>query len=387
MKESSDIMRLPDEQDEKGMSTPVIYTIVAVSALIFIILAYVVISNNQNGSANTKQNTPTPVPAVSAEETIEFSEGQKDIEELYREHKLTAEDLDFWDMYDQENTMTAEESPSPAAGITPEPTPSHEPTDEEKAADGKHVLISYKDGTEEWIEIDEDIPASEYDFTKMKTVNGKMTYYDGNKKLSRLGVELSEDSGTVDFEALREEGIDFVMLKVGARGYGTGLISLDKNFVVNIEAAVKAGLEIGVYFSSQAVTVEEAIEEARFVASNLIPYDITYPVALRMESIKNDTARTDILDEEQKTQIAEAFLNEMESEGHEVILYGDKSWLLAEILPSELLKEYDVWLTDQSPVPDYPYQFKMWEYAGGESISGVEKEVSFTISFVDYSKR
>ncbi|MGN0376118.1 MAG: GH25 family lysozyme [Suilimivivens sp.] len=380
-------MRLPDESDESGMSTPVIYTIVVVSALILIILACVLISNNQNNSNRLKsQPVPTPSPVEEPENTMEFAEGQQDIEALYNDHKLRADDLDFWDMYDaKEPVIVEEESPSPASDPSPEASP--EPTDEEKAADGKHVLVSYKDGTEEWLAIDEDLPVRDYDFTKMKTTNGKMTYYEGNKKLSRLGVELSEDSGEVDFETLREAGIDFVLLKIGGRGYGTGLISIDKNFVTNMEAAQKAGLEIGVYFCSQAVTVEEAVEEAKFVTDNLIPYQITYPVAFRMDSITNDNARTDILDAEQKTQIVEAFLNDVEGAGHEVILYGDKDWLLTEILPSELLKEYDVWLADASPIPDYPYQFKMWEYAMGAVVPGVEKEVNYTISFVDYTKR
>lgn len=382
-------MRLPDEDNERGISTPVIYTIVAVSALILIILAFVFISNNQNNAnRGTGHAKATPSPEKSSEEEIEFSEGQKDIEALYKEHKLRSEDLDFWDMYqDNEPEILTEDSQSPEPSAESTPEPSSEPTDEEKAADGKHVLVSYMDGTQEWLEIDEDLPVNEYDFTKLKTKNGKMTYYDGNKKLSRLGIELSEDSGNVDFEALKEDGIDFVMLKVGERGYGTGLISADINFTSNMEAAAKAGMDVGVYFCSQAVTVEEAVEEAKFVTDQLIPYDVTYPVALRMESILSDTARTDILDAKQRTEIAEAFLNDVESAGYDPILYGERNFLLTEILPSELLKEWEVWLADQDPIPDYPYQFKMWEYAVGTTVSGVEKEVNMTISFVDYSRR
>lgn len=382
-------MRLPDEDNERGISTPVIYTIVAVSALILIILAFVFISNNQNNAnRGTVHAKATPSPEKSSEEEIEFSEGQKDIEALYKEHKLRSEDLDFWDMYqDNEPEILTEDSQSPEPSAESTPEPSSEPTDEEKAADGKHVLVSYMDGTQEWLEIDEDLPVNEYDFTKLKTKNGKMTYYDGNKKLSRLGIELSEDSGNVDFEALKEDGIDFVMLKVGERGYGTGLLSADINFTSNMEAAAKAGMDVGVYFCSQAVTVEEAVEEVKFVTDQLIPYDVTYPVALRMESILSDTARTDILDAKQRTEIAEAFLNDVESAGYDPILYGERNFLLTEILPSELLKEWEVWLTDQDPIPDYPYQFKMWEYAVGTTVSGVEKEVNMTISFVDYSRR
>lgn len=382
-------MRLPDEENERGMSTPVIYTIVAVSALILIILGFVFVSNSQNRSnRGAVPASATTTPVMEAEEEIEFPKGQEDIETLYREHKLRSEDLDFWDMYrDDEPDFMIEASESPTPSEESTPTPSAEPTDEEKAADGKHVLVSYLDGTREWIEIDEDLPVNEYDFTKLKTTNGKMTYYEGNKKLSRLGIELSEDSGTVDFEALKEEGIDFVTLKVGERGYGTGLISSDKNFVSNIEAAVKADMDVGISFYSQAVTVEEAVEEAKFVTDQLILYDITYPVALCMERISNDSARTDILDAKQRTQIIEAFMNDVENAGYDPILYGDMNFLLTDILSSELLKEYEVWLSDQDPIPDYPYQFKMWEYAAHAAVSGVEKDVNITISFVDYSRR
>lgn len=374
-------MRLPEEQEERGTGTPVTYMIIGVSVIILIILAAVLVSNNQKPAQNRiVAAAATPQPAQSPE--ITFSEEEADIETLYRENKLRAEDLDIWDMYKRnEPEVVAEPTSSPT------PEPSHEPTEEEKAADGKHTLVSYKDGTQEWLEISEDIPLHTYDFTKMKSVNGKMTYYEGNQKLSYLGVDLSKTNGTVDFETLKSNGVDFVMLLIGSRGYESGLISLDENFVANITEAQRAGLEVGVYFQSQAVTVEEAVEEAKFVTDNLIPYRISYPVAYKMEPVKNDTSRIDYLDTEQKTRIAEAFLSTVEREGYHTILYGNKQWLLTELLWEEILPDYEVWLNDKNPLPDYPYQFKMWEYAGGETTAGVSTPVNYTISFVDYSRR
>lgn len=374
-------MRLPDEQEERGGGTPVTYMIIGVSVIILVILSIVLVSNNQKPAGNkVTAAAPSPQPAESPE--ITFSEEEADIETLYREKKLRAEDLDIWDMYEEtEPEVVAEPTSSPT------PEPSHEPTDEEKAADGKHTLVSYKDGTQEWLEISEDIPLHTYDFTKMKSVNGKMAYYEGNQKLSYLGVDLSKTNGTVDFETLKSNGVDFVMLQLGSRGYESGLVSLDENFVTNITEAQRVGLEVGVYFSSQAVTVEEAAEEAKFVTDNLIPYSINYPVAFKMEPIKNDTSRIDYLDTEQKTRIAEAFLSTVEREGYHTILYGDKQWLLTELLWEEILPDYEVWLNDKNALPDYPYQFKMWEYAGGETVAGVSTPVNYTISFVDYSRR
>lgn len=377
-------MRLPGEQDEKGMGAPVIYTIVGVSAFIFIIIVAVFMSNTERSGANPAGSgavvlSPSPTP----EETQEGADnGDKDIETLYRENKLRAEDLDFWDMY-QNDDPVVEAKPSES----PSPTPSHEPTEEELAADGMHTRVTCRDGSVKWVEISEDIPLYSYDFTNLKITAGKMEYFQDGEKNSWLGVDLSKSSGEVDFEALKESGVDFVMLRVGSRGYETGLLTLDENFVANITGARNAGLEVGVYFFSQAVNVEEAVEEADFVVSNLVPYRITYPVAFDMEYIANDSARIDSLDEDKKTQIAEAFLSTVEKEGYRPMLYGNKNWLLGELIPDKLLKDYDVWLNDQSPVPDYPYQFKMWKYAVQQDICGVENDASYTISFVDYTRK
>lgn len=374
-------MRLPDEQDERGFSATVIYTIVTVSVLVLIILGLVYASNNQKPAGrNIAAAKQTASPEVTEE--IVFSEENADIEALYKENKLRAEDLDFWDMYQENNAVTLE-TPSPE----PKPTATPELTDEEKAKDGKHIKITYKDGTEEWIEISDDIPLHEYDFTKLKAQNNQMRYYEGNKKISRLGIILSEDSGETNFEQIKENGVDFVMFKVGARGYETGLITPDASFADKVLKATDAGLLVGVIFYSQAVTVEEAVEEATFIVESIRPYDITYPVAFCMENIMYDTSRTDILDKENKTQITEAFLSDIKREGYFPILYGSRDYLLSEIIPEGLLADYEVWLSDSEPVPDYPYDFKMWEYAQGEKLYGVEEEISYTISFVDYSKR
>ncbi|MBD5547297.1 MAG: hypothetical protein HDQ97_07850 [Lachnospiraceae bacterium] len=377
-------MRLPEEQDERSMGTPVIYTIVAVSIFILIILAVVLVSNTRQGGSGSARNDNTKIsPSPTPAKTAEFAQGQEDIETLYKEHKLRSEDLDFWDMYQDNENQPIEVVPT----ASPSPEPTHEPTEEELASDGRHVKVTHRDGTEEWMEISKDIPLYSYDFTNIKISNGKMAYYQDGEVNSWLGVDLSKNNGEVDFEALKNAGVDFVMLRLGSRGYETGLVTLDENFVSNITKAQNAGLEIGVYFFSQAVNEEEAVEEAEFVINNLVPYRISYPVAFDMEYISNDESRIDTLDEEQRTKIAEAFLSRIEREGYRPILYGNKNWLLGELIPDKLLKKYDVWLNDQSSIPDYPYQFKMWKYSAAQKIDGVGSAASYTISFVDYTRK
>lgn len=378
-------MRLPGEDEERDIGTPVIYMILAVSVFIVIILAVVFISNREDRNSRKRPNAAAAAAQTPESErnNVEFAEGQKDIEQLYKENKLRAEDLDFWDMY-QDNTLIIEEAQPTES---PTPTPSHEPTDEELAADGMHTQVTYRDGTTKWVEISKKIPLYTYDFTNLKIINGRMEYYVDGEKNSWLGVELSKNSGDVDFEALRSNGVDFVMLRLGSRGYETGLLTLDEKFITNIAKAQGAGLEVGITFFSQALDVEEAVEEAEFVIQNLSSYKISYPIAFDMEYILNDKARIDILDEDQKTQTAEAFLKAVEKEGYRGILYGNKSWLLGELVPDKLLRDYDVMLLDPSPVPDYPYQFKMWKYAVNQEIPGIENKSSYIISFVDYTRK
>lgn len=370
---------MQDEQDER-MSTPVVYMVAAVSVVVLLILAGVLLSNTgKRKSGDSPLAAATEEPTQTPETEMEFAEGQSDIETLYREHKLRAEDLDFWDMYD--HTEVIVETPSPSPTVEPEPT------EEEMATDGKHIQITYRDGTSQWLEIDQDIPFHEYDFKRLKGQNGKLAYYEQNKVTSRLGVELSEESGTVNFDTLKEDGINYVMLKVGERGYESGRLVLDEKFSVYLEGARQAGLDVGVYFCSQAVTPSEAADEAAFVMDNIKTYTVTYPIVFRMDAIYNDTARTDILSPEQRTDIAKAFMDTVERAGYFSALYGDKEFLLTRILPEKLLPEYDVWLTDYNPVPDYPYQFKLWEYAGNVEQQGIENETSYIISFADYSRR
>lgn len=351
-----------DDDDDRGLSLPVIYTILAVAGIV-LILILVVVSQNSGSKSHTGTGKATPSPVVEAldPEASEREEVQG----------LRSEDLDFWDMYgdrtDREPEAIPEETATPSPSIEPSPSPT--PTEDP----------AYQD-----------VQKNTVDYTKLKTVNGQMAYYpDGfeHAKTSRVGVALSKQNGQVDFDWLKRNGVEFVMLKVGGRGYETGVISTDESFQEYMEAAQKAGLDVGVVFCSQAVSVTEAVEEADFVVKALQGYTIRYPVAFEMETITNDEARTDTLSKDQKSQIAEAFLQTVTYEGYQGILCGDSEWLLKEIRPEELLVHYDVLLDDTDAVPTYPYEFKMWKYETGASLAGVEFGGDYVISFVDYSMK
>lgn len=132
-----------------------------------------------------------------------------------------------------------------------------------------------------------------------------------------------------------------MMLRVGARGYGSGQIVLDEYFADNLKRATDAGLQIGVYFTSQAITEAEAVEEANVVLNNIKDYKITYPVAFDMGFVDNDTARIEGVSEADKTKITKAFLDTIAAAGYKTLLYGNKEWLIKEVDLSKL-SAYDV---------------------------------------------
>lgn len=365
-------MRLPEDYDDRTSMTPtVVAAMIAVTAFVAAILAVVLFMNIRTGS--------------KPEQMDEFNAGQDiyssvisgvDREMLAGGSKLHPEDLDFWGMYPKPT-----KTPAPVETEAPK-----EDAESDPSKDGKHTLIKYADGVEEWVLIDPDLPKQGYDLTRLVRQAGLMKYYENGKKKSYVGVDISKEQDYIDFVKVKKAGIDFCMIRVGARGYGAGQLILDEYFAENIRRATDAGLEVGVYFYSQAISEVEAIEEANMVIGQLGGRMLTYPVAFDMELVSNDTARTDSLTREQRTSITKAFLDIVAMAGYKPIIYGNKEWLIQEIDLSQLT-EYDVWLSQQEDIPDYPYRFNMWQYDLGGSVDGIAGKVGLNISFIDYSEK
>lgn len=373
-------MRLPDDYNDhgSGLTPTVISTIVAVTIFVAVILTVVLIVNGK--PASHQQNTQTAQTGNMQQAENQQTAKYPDTQDLITGSTLSPSDLDFWDMY-----------PEPTASPVPSADPSKqdgkkETTDTEPSTDGKHTLVMNRDGKEEWVLISPYLPKHEYDFTKLVCQSDLMKYYQDGKLTSYVGVDVSKYQDYVDFLKVKKSGVDYVMLRVGARGYGSGQIVLDDYFADNIKRATDAGLQIGVYFTSQAVTEEEAIEEANIVLDNIKDYQISYPVAFDMSFVENDTARIESVSRSDKTKITKAFLDTIAAAGYKTLLYGDKEWLIKEIDLSKL-SAYDVWLSQMSDVPDYPYRFTMWQYANDVSIDGIAGYANMNISFIDYSEK
>ena len=360
-------MRMPDDFEEhSGMTPAVVMTIVAVTFFVAAILVIVLIANSdkrhRSPSDRTAGQESTPIIPESEEGTVSAN-------------GLRPGDLDFWDMYPPEETEEPVETAPPQEVVENDPS-----------TDGKHTLVENPDGSQEWVLISPYLPKHEYDFTKLVCQSDRMKYFEDGQQISKEGIDISEVQDYVDFVKVKKSGIDFVMLRVGARGYGTGQLILDEYFSDNIKRAADAGLDVGVYFFSQAITEEEAVEEANMVLDALAEYQITYPIAYDMERITADKSRTESLSKSERTAIAKAFLDTAAAAGYKTLLYGNKEWLIKQIDMSKLTA-YDVWLSQSADIPDYPYKFTMWQYTSSGAVDGVMGNVDLNISFIDYSEK
>ncbi len=377
-------MRLPNDFEERpGITPTLVSAMLAVTLLVGTILSVVLLMNHREEKKTADESTP---PVIITED--DMGAGSTETKEaLLTGSTLSPDDLEFWDKYPPQvsASMSVPEDNASQGSLEAGDT-SSVPVEKDPATDGKHTLVKYADGREEWVLISPYLPKHEYDFTKLVCQSDLMKYYVDGKQVSFVGVDISKYQDYVDFVKLKKAGIDFVMIRVGARGYGTGQLVVDEYFSDNIKRASDAGLQIGLYFFSQAVNKDEAVEEANLVLQNIGDYRIDYPIAFDMEHIPNDTSRIDALSKSEKTSIAKAFLDTVQEAGHIGVIYGNKEWLIKEIDMSKLTA-YDVWLSQMADIPDYPYKFSMWQYKNDVLIDGIAGYAHLNISFIDYSQK
>ena len=207
-----------------------------------------------------------------------------------------------------------------------------------------------------------------------------LEYYEGDDLISHKGIDVSRYQEKIDWKKVANDDVEYAFIRLGIRGYSEGAIQKDDNFEDNIEGALNNNIEAGVYFFTQATSVEEAEEEAEFVLDTIEPYDITYPVVLDVEAVSSDNARTKDLTKEERTEYAIAFCEMIKNAGYTPMIYGNlKTFML--LLDIEQLEDYDKWFAQFDTELYFPYEFKIWQYTDEGKVSGIGKDVDINISF------
>ena len=267
-----------------------------------------------------------------------------------------------------------------------------EPSEPEKiegieAEDGKMLIYENSVGYA-WVPILSGVEQNTYKKNNFSVdERSRMKYTDENgQDSSYFGIDVSSYQGDIDWQHVREDGVEFAFIRAGYRGYGEeGKLCEDEKFAANYDGAHSAGIDTGVYFFSQAVTPEEAVEEANFVLEILDGRPLEYPVVFDWENVfvpsGEDAPRTEDVMPQTLTLSAIAFCETIEDAGYKSMIYTNKKQA---VLKYDLrqLKKYPIWFAYYDTTLNYCYDFDVWQY-GTAFVDGIEGEVDVNIAIID----
>ena len=225
-----------------------------------------------------------------------------------------------------------------------------------------------------------------YDWSNLSKTDGYYKYEDSNYT-SKLGIDVSSYQKNIDWKKVKEAGVSFAILRLGYRSYGdSGKIVLDNYFEKNYKAAKNAGIEVGVYFFSQAINIDEVREEADFVIKHIEGKELSYPVVYDLEKIKNDVARTDNLTSDEITNMTFEFCKIIQEKGYRPSIYGNSKTFTTK-MELEKFNNYSKWYAGYPEAggydyPLYPYEFDIWQYTETGTIDGIKGNVDINIEFM-----
>lgn len=217
---------------------------------------------------------------------------------------------------------------------------------------------------------------------------------DGETDQRTFGIDVSKYQGTIDWAQVADYGVEFAMIRVGYRTKVDGRIVADTNAKYNLQEAHKHGIKLGAYFFSTAVTEDEAIEEANWVADYISQYPITYPVAFNCEGFSDPENRQHDLSKAQRTDLALAFLKTIHQRGYVPMFYAAKVELegQAQWETSRIESQYKIWVA-QYPAQPYPHSQRssysgthhMWQFTPSGRVLGIPQSVDINVAYFGYS--
>ena len=194
---------------------------------------------------------------------------------------------------------------------------------------------------------------------------------DDGKIISRMGIDVSKHKAAIDWKKVKDSGIEFAIIRVGFRGPGEGTLEPDEYAKANIEGALANGLDVGVYFYSQAITEAEAIAEADYVLNFVKDFPINWPIVFDTEYYEREGARGNTTSREQRTAVAKAFLDHIKDAGYQAMLYSSTRWSILNVNRDELA-DYPFWFAFYGDKPTYRYDFNIWQYTSEGTVPGVK---------------
>lgn len=244
-----------------------------------------------------------------------------------------------------------------------------------------------------------------YKYTGWQTIDGKRYYFDRNNEpvtgkqiiggveydfgqegasspsSGVLGIDVSKYQPSINWQSVKASGVSYVIIRCGYRGSSTGALIEDPYFKSHIKGAKAAGLKVGIYFFTTAVTEAEAVEEASMAAYLCKGYGIDYPIFMDCESSPRPGYNS--LSSGQRTAIIKAFCNTIRSAGYTPGVYANKTWLTSYMNAGEL-SGYKIWLAQYNTAPTYSGRYDMWQYTSKGQVNGISGYVDMNQSYMAY---
>ena len=227
------------------------------------------------------------------------------------------------------------------------------------------------------VDVLEDVPVFAYDPNSFSLQNGRMTCADPSLRLVH-GIDVSSHQGLIDWNKVAGDGVEFTILRAAYRGYTAGSLNKDSTFDYNAQQAAQNGLQVGAYIFSQAITVEEAVQEADFLLEILAGKPIDGPVVFDWEVIGTKDARTYGLDTDTLCAAANAFCRRIEQAGYSPMIYFNSYAGYVKYDLSRIL-EYPFWFAQYKEKPDFYYNFQMWQYTSSGKVNGIDGNVDLDV--------
>lgn len=243
------------------------------------------------------------------------------------------------------------------------------------------VCVSNGMGGEMWVPLYKELPVSTLKAEDFY-VEGEYVNYSGEEYIAKRGVDVSEHQKNIDWAAVKADGVEFAIIRAGYRGCSEGLLNEDDYFRKNIEGALSQGIEVGIYFFSQALNSEEALEEALYVLDLIEGYDVTLPIFYDWELVTNiGETRCDNLTGAEVTDNALTFCAAIERHGHTAGIYFYRALGYREYELGRL-GDYVFWAAAPGVTPDFYYEHSIWQYSFTARINGIEGDTDLDLMFV-----
>lgn len=194
-----------------------------------------------------------------------------------------------------------------------------------------------------------------------------------------IGIDVSKWNKEIDWNKVKEAGVEFAIIRCGYRGSSTGSLVVDPYFEQNLKGAEEAGIPVGIYFFTQAVNEVEAVEEASMVLSLIENAYITYPVFIDTEGAGGN-GRADNLDVAKRTAVCRAFCDTIKNGGFDAGVYASKNWYNNRLNVEEL-KNYTIWMAEYRAIPTYEGYYELWQYTSKGQVPGISGNVDLNISY------